>query len=653
MDNLRRDFNRKLAQWRANGRTATSLVDKRPEANAERRVELAPEDRRVLLATGLFKYGGERAGAPAWRECRENGMLSNRLCAGHVMNPARKSYVPKSVMREIGPDLKALTPWRRGPRQAKLNGAYIDTFHDEAAGDVFTSDDFTLEVYFYVPNNKGWFDLTRGQWLPLVDCRSKKILDFILIPERDYTGRHIYTLFNRAFTEIGHPREEIVLERGKWKSSKLVGGPLPWGDVNLNLFERLGIKLTFANPGNARAKIAENIGNLFQASMRDQPGWVGPNEQVIKIESVQAAKREVEARRKHPADAGFLSFEEFFRALNSKVDRYNATEQESEVMGGRKEVTMAPDEAWRLHQPRDAAGGVIGLTKLPPECRHLLMPAMKVRVGRNGISFTLSGERFTFRTGLAPLHEHEVIAYFDPHLPDFLVVVTDKKQVIIVPREPRISRFHATPEQLAAASASVADWNRNHSGRLAELKHDFMPPARANVVSPATAAEGQEIAAQRKAISAKTEARKQTAVKAQRLARDLGLTPPATDRMANALNDIFSVEPEPEERAEETAQSPPSKEYQLKSNGNWELLHQAIREKVTLVFLYAKPGEKGEWRATRPFAAQQGADGQILVKAYDLKRQENRTFLFARMLKFRLCKKNGSPLHPENVHEHE
>ena len=272
LDNLRRDFNRKLAKWQANGRKAWQLVDQRAKANAERRVKLSAEDRDQLVAAGLFKHGGEAA--PAWRECQEAGTLSNRLCRGYVSNPARRDYVPRSVMREIRPELKSLLPWQRGSRQARLNGAFIETIHDEAAGDWYSSDDFTLEVYFYIPNADGWFDLTRGQWLPLVDCRSKKILDFILIPEKRYTGAHIRTLLNHGCTEIGLPRRGFHFENGTWRKSKLVGGALPWGELKMNFADRLGLKISFASRGMPGPRLWRTSAGCFKGHCAICPdGW--------------------------------------------------------------------------------------------------------------------------------------------------------------------------------------------------------------------------------------------------------------------------------------------------------------------------------------------------------------------------------------------
>ena len=142
--------------------------------------------------------------------------------------------------------------------------------------------------------------------------------------------------------------------------------------------------------------------------------------------------------------------------------------------------------------------------------------------------------------GLAAFEHQEVTAYFDPELSDWLSVVTADNQVLTVPREAPISRFTATSEDLAASGGSVAVWNRTHSARLAQLRHNYAPPARGNIVSPVVAAVGREMAAHREAITAKAEARRQTATRAERVARERGLPLPANPGMAAAYEAIFA-----------------------------------------------------------------------------------------------------------------
>jgi len=54
--------------------------------------------------------------------------------------------------------------------------------------EVISADDFTFPVYFYVPDGKGWFTLTRGQCLIFLDARSWRVIAYSLQPERNYNS---------------------------------------------------------------------------------------------------------------------------------------------------------------------------------------------------------------------------------------------------------------------------------------------------------------------------------------------------------------------------------------------------------------------------------------------------------------------------------
>ncbi len=525
LPSLRRDFNRRLNRWRAGGRQAAALQDRRPDANVGRRIEIPMRDRDRIIGTALMGHDGHLA--PAVRQLRDAGQLSLGLTDRNTDTPSDKSYVPLPIRRACGPEIRSMQAIRRGPRQARLNGAFIERdWSTVAAGDQFTSDDFTLEVYFWIEDLDGRPILTRGQWLPIVDCRSKRILDDLLIPERSYTGLHIRTLINHSAEIVGLPRQGYLFENGIWRRAALVGGrpASRWGDFCTTFSDRTGVEIRHTLPGNARAKIVENVGRVFQAGLRDLPGWVGPNEQVLKIEEVQAAKRDVDSGRKHPADAGFLSFEEYRKVLDSKIEAYNAAPQSSRVIGGAAPVSMSPDEAWRSLQAVDASGSVVGLVRFSdiPECRWIVAThQVRRQVGRNGISFTLGGERYTYRSdGLALMLGTEVETYFDPELPDSMTAITDAGQVITLPRIKPISAI-ASEEAVSEAQAELARFNRAIRARFGEVRHAYLPPARPNLVDRRSVEIGRQMAAQRNRIETARAETERTVTRANRLAREL------------------------------------------------------------------------------------------------------------------------------------
>lgn len=382
--------------------------------------------------------------------------------------------MPHAIRREVAPLVKTLLPLHRGPRQGRRAGAHLTLdWSNVAAGDQFSADDFTLEVLFA----RGDGTLTRGQFLPMLDARSRKILDFILIPERSYTAVDIKRLITSCSDKIGLPRKLFLFENGTWRS-KLVGGGVPWGDVVVTLKDRFDIEVRHTSPGNPRGKaFLENAGKGFQALLRDVPGWVGPNEQVIKIEAVQRARQDVEAGRKLPHEAGFLALSGWRHRLTAKVEEYNRTEQESRVMGGNKIVRMSPDEAWKALQRKDAAGNLVGWVRLPRDLRYLVASHAEERlVTRNGIRFVAGGESYRYRTGLADFVNCRLRTCWDPDSPDMLTVLTPQGKALFVPRDPD-TPADATSEELSAAIQDRNSFNKRLRGQLAEIQHPYVPPA--------------------------------------------------------------------------------------------------------------------------------------------------------------------------------
>jgi hypothetical protein len=280
---------------------AGSFGDRRPYANALKRApKLSKDDLDLLVFTALNK-GHHGSVDAAWEELAKGAKLSVELLKRYPLPKRRRPRCPKSIRSQVQPELRRLWDANNRPRFAKLNGAYIDRdWSGVFAGDWYESDDITLPVYWYVPDGKGWFALTRGQFLPMVDCRSKKILDFILIPAKSYAAFHIRSLINHVCSraDYGQPRQGFHFECGIWKTAKLVGnGPPTDDELKEHFASRLGLKISHALPGNAKSKIVENISGLLQNLMAGEPGYVGRSEMDVKYEHVQKAKLAVERGR--------------------------------------------------------------------------------------------------------------------------------------------------------------------------------------------------------------------------------------------------------------------------------------------------------------------------------------------------------------------
>ncbi len=249
----------------------------------------------------------------AWRELAARNALSEDLLGHYLSNPASKSYCPTRIREAVKYEVGMMEDIHHGPRQDKLNGAHINRdWSGVAAMDWLCGDDATLEVYFYAPDGKGWFTLMRGQFLPMIDVRSLRVLGFGLRPEKSYNAAMIRTLITRVCDEHGLPRKGFYFERGIWANSRLLKGdasadPLSWPETELGL-RSLGLR--FVHSKLPRSKPIERVIGALQDLMEGEPGYVGPDEMHEKFERVKKAKLQVEARKVHPSEH-FYSLDEW------------------------------------------------------------------------------------------------------------------------------------------------------------------------------------------------------------------------------------------------------------------------------------------------------------------------------------------------------
>ncbi len=186
------------------------------------------------------KFGGRVS--QAWRHCIENNLLSRPVHFHYsALMYASKSYVPKEVRDAVTPDVRRLEKIHRGPRHARLQGAYVTRdWSKAAAGDWYQADDVTLNTYYYAPDERGKITLMRGQVLLMIDVRSTCILSFAMLDQRNYTSHAIRTLITRTCDAFGLPRRGFYFERGIWQSSRLLKGDQSASDDEVSQSETEG-----------------------------------------------------------------------------------------------------------------------------------------------------------------------------------------------------------------------------------------------------------------------------------------------------------------------------------------------------------------------------------------------------------------------------
>jgi hypothetical protein len=515
---LRRTFARNVDRWIDGGRVPSAIEDLRATRSGHRRaLPLSEDDVNRLTARGL--QGGL---TKAWRNTMRTGELSPAAVQTYVSNPASKSYVPRRVRELVGPIVEMLQDIHHGPRQAALKGAYITRdWSDVSPGDWYQADDVTLPLYYWEEDGEGQLHVMRGQCLPMIDCRTNRLLTFALHSERNYTAKVIRGLILKTHDTYGLPRVGFHFENGIWRSSKLIKGQtesdtVPSEETELGLRE--WVRFMHSKPGNARSKIVERVIGLLQDRMEDQPGYCGRNEQVEKFERVQEHLRQVQTGKAAPSKF-FLHRDEWIERLAQICDAYNSEIQEGKLKG------QSPREAWDslfdMSRP---------LVRLTAETRYLLANHRRpLTVSNNGVCIQIGRERRWFRNEITGrLRGRMVQAYFDPASLGsiFIKLSPSDKTAAVIPAAPVIPAMSASREQMAAAMESVDAQNRPARTLYKAIESHFPDngpsPFRRVVADPATVEAGREIAAEQAAILEKQAALFKTDRKLATAARRFG-----------------------------------------------------------------------------------------------------------------------------------
>jgi hypothetical protein len=496
---LRVSFAHKYERWeKADGRVA-ALLDGRELKRGETRAAPIPQaDIDLIAATAAFAYRGRHT--PAVRALADKGAESglSEPTLDLVNRGGSKSYINLRLANAVKHDARIVRPHILGKKAVDNATAHIERdYANLRSMMVVTADDFTLNNYFYVPDGKGWFMLTRGQCLLMIDCRSLCIIGHSLQPERNYNSLVIRTLMNRVTRNHGLPRV-WYFENGIWKNSKVVKGACPtgWSDA-LSWPEaetewgRLGVR--FIHAKRARSKPAELVGGKLQNFLDGKPGRCGRDERHDLPDATKRAMEAVRARRVHPSES-FLSFAEWDAELEGAIAEYNAEPQEGRILQG-----LSPDQAFEQFWPHDDPPA-----RLDASCWHLgAHYVSERRVNAAGISFRIGKQGYRYfnaRTGQD--RDRTVKAWFDPEAPD-LLGVTDLNG-----RNPYLVERAAPVDFLAQSNdpnferelARVQAHNAYPRTRYRVLKTRFAQSFRKNLVDRSTAEVAQTFQARREEI---------------------------------------------------------------------------------------------------------------------------------------------------------
>ncbi len=490
-------FDAKRKAWLAGGKNLAAIADKRYRTNQP----AAPADAKEIERGERLGYlAGRSHGAqlaPAFRELVAQGLEQ-------PTNSASKSYVPHALRRMARQDALIVAANVKNKNALR---AMVPTLSCDPArykvNDIFTYDDVTLPLFWYVPDGKGWFDLVQGQCLAGADWRSWRVLQFSLQPQRMYDSKTVRTLFAKTFAAHGLPKE-LKLEGGLWKSSSLIHGndakrkviesaglEYTDGDVIHGLQTQLGIKITHAISPTGKTQI-ESIFRLIQDYLWADKGYCGRDQRKDLPDAVKRQKYLVETRQVHPSQY-FYNAEQLEERMHQVFSQYNATRQQGTWLNNE-----SPDEAFEKYQNRED----------PPiafdaRCRHLLACQVSIRSLKSdhSIRFQIGREEFCYfgKPLMAIAAGTRLMVHFDPELAEFITITDMQRQnPFTIPRSTRTYTTDdpVTQNELGKKSACASYLRARF--RTLEAKHK--PIVRTPIVETATAELGAQIASQRAAL---------------------------------------------------------------------------------------------------------------------------------------------------------
>ena len=450
-------FKRKLSALKNSSGDVRALRDGREDNGVE--FDLPENDRDLLVHRAVFYYRGDIA--PAWRDLLRSG-FSTAVVDRYAGRAQNKSHVPASVMDSIAPEVEMLTVMHQGKRAFDSIKGYVTRSYEGIHSlQCISGDDFTLNTYFYVPDGKGWFDLTRGQVILFIDFRSLRILGWALEPRKSYSSLTIRSLCTHVFGEFGVP-EILYFERGIWKNASLLKGktdPHGFAEISQGLRE-FGIQ--FKHAIRPRTKVVERIGGMFQDIAEAEPGYCGRDERRDAPESLRKQMAEVDARKVHPAKY-FYSLDQWNQRIRQLVEQYNGEPQQGHILTG-----MSPDEAFKAHMNQNDPP-----MQFNAAMRYLLAHDKRlVRVTLNGVTIQIGKQKFNYRgREIAHLVGREVIAWFDPENPEMLVVTNpDRTNPICVTRS---ENPNALESLIAPESGTLSRELSRIEGQASYLKTRF------------------------------------------------------------------------------------------------------------------------------------------------------------------------------------
>jgi len=215
------------------------------------------------------------------------------------------------------------------------------------AGQVWCSDHAQSDVAVLMPDGTRCFPW----YTPWIDVKSQKWLGWVIHPEAPNSDHILNAFYDASITRgNGIVCSDAIIDNGKdYRCRDLAGGRTqirPSLDIaeTTSMFGELKIKVHFAKPYNAQAKIIERtFSKVNEMFARFMPGYRGPNV-VQRPESLSAI-----------SDGALLTYDDYCE----QFDRFVSEVLNREVSNGKALAGRCPDEVWDAEYPASCDQGLV------------------------------------------------------------------------------------------------------------------------------------------------------------------------------------------------------------------------------------------------------------------------------------------------------
>lgn len=456
----------------------------------------------LKYTAAAIEHGNARKGdgkpqtnvARAYRQMVADPTIQGRARTWLHGASASKSNVPESVLRALQPSPLTATLIQRGPKAAKLDGAFTESHYDDVkAGVAFTADDMTANVYVWCewPNEEG-FILIRPQILAAMDIGSMSwlCLRAVMRPKGQYAGDDVWGLVGDVFDDYGQFKI-AVFEGGMWQQQRIVGHICD-DETRFGGLRSLGCKVIHTR--SPRGKIIETAFNVLQHAADSVRGFCGRNEKVDCPESVKQQLAEVRAGKAHPRQY-FLHISEYRTHLEAVMNLLNHERNDGKICQG-----LCPKDKW----DQDNEG--VERLPFPEKSKWMYRASYRVnQVTRNGVRISVGTgahqSHYTYsHEALVPHRGRRVAIFWNDYDPNTDAVIYTIKNgrpqdlICVAPRVQSLSRFGAKPEEIRAESTRKSNLANVARVERASLAPYLQRSWRTATASPKAAEVGDTIA---------------------------------------------------------------------------------------------------------------------------------------------------------------